>query len=294
MFKLMDKKIFSTLHPQFLFICTYGYSIVSASGAESKTSGKMGHEEAETMASFASVAAMSTQRPTTDLTPEKSPEKSYESCLFQSSLSPNKSESSFSDEPPVLAQMTNGSDKNIFERLESDNLNDKSQDIRSVMEDIGTCINGSVSHDQTSKSHDEPSVSDDVSCDSCMQLQASADIESSCNSPAPRSPQSYVEKISKKLVNKSVKHLKKKLRRAKSKKFTRLKKSKYPASRTRKVECDEVFECNSEVLDSSVRYVCSESEPLPVLDLEKRKHSDSESDGEETTPRKKKPRSQLA
>ena len=292
MFKLMKKKILSILRPKFLFIWTYGYSIVSASGAESKTSGKMGHEEAETMASFASVAAMSTQRRTTDLTPEKSPEKSYESCLFQSSLSPTKSESSFSDEPPVLAQMTHGSDKNIFERLESDNLNDKSQDNHSVMEDIG--INGSVSHDQTSKSHDEPSVSDDVSCDSCMQLQASADIESSCNSPAPRSPQSYVEKISKKLVNKSVRHLKKKLRRAKSKKFTRLKKSKYPASRTKKVECDEVFECNSEVLDSSVRYVCSESEPLPVLDLEKRKHSDSESDGEETTPRKKKPRTQLA
>ena len=270
----------------FIWTCLID-SILSTPGADGNKSGKMGHDEVEMMASFASVAAMSAQQQMTAVSPTNSPEKASESCLFQSSLSPNKTE--FNDEPPVLAHIH--SDKNIFESFESSKLNEKSQDVHSVAEDTETNI--SKSHDQTLESHDQQSASDDVSCDSCMQLQASADIEPSCNSPAPRSPQSFVEKISKKLVNKSVKHLKKKLRRAKSKKFTRLKKSKYSINRTKKQELDEFSECNSEVFDSSVRYVCSESEPLPVFDLQKRKHSDSDSDIEETIPRKKRSRIQL-
>ena len=245
----------------------------------------MGHEDVESMASFASVAAMSRQQIT--VSPTKSAEKSSETCIFQKSLSPKESVPKLSKESRKPAQTHK--DKNIFESFEPSKLVERSQGERQIdAEEIETSVK--KSHDKALKSHDKVSQSADVSCDNCMQLQTSGDIEQRSNSPAPRSPQSYVEKISKKLLNKSVKRLKKKLRRVKSKKFTRLKKSKYPVSRIRKQQPEENLECYTDVFDSSVRSVCSESEPLPVFDRQKRKHSDSDSSSDETFTKKRKMR----
>lgn len=254
-------------------------SVLFAAGADSSKSGKMGRDNIESMASFASVAAMSQITPSPDKTAETA-----ETCLFQSSPSPKRTASDISDKNPKPAQTPK--DKNIFESFVPDKIIEVSQ-VKEHTQIQETDTTVPKSHDQTNNSHDKESRSDNVSCDSCKQLQAASDIDQSCSSPAPRSPQSYVEKISKKLLNKSVKHLKRKLKRNKSKKSTRLKRSKYAASRISK-QPEEYSKCNIEVFDGSFRSVCSESEPLPVFDHQKRSHSDSDSEIDETFTKKRK------
>ena len=246
----------------------------------------MGRDDDESMATFASVAAMSQKQ--LPPSPTKTAENTSETCLFETSISPKENDTSNLD---IVTQPAQTHRDNIFESFEPSRLLEECQLEKETPVKTETTISNHESHNQTQESADKESESADVSCDTCLQLQANSDIEQSCSSPAPRSPQSYVEKLSKKLVTKSVKHLKRKLKKGKSKKFTRLKKSKYPAAKIPK-PTEEYSECtgSAEVFDfdSSVRSACSESEPLPVFNHQKRYHSDSESDSDETVSKKRK------
>ena len=245
----------------------------------------------------ASVDAMSQKQLTPS--PGKMAENTSETSLFESGVSPKEKNCSVSDKDKHPAQLHGD---NIFESFEASRLLEECQVVDTVettdsksrdtdVDNIET--NDSKSHDTAetndSKSHDQTLESADVSCDTCMQLQASSNIDQSCDSPAPRSPQSYVGKLSKKLLTKSYKHLKRKLRKGKSKKFTRLKKSKSPASKLPK-QTEEYSDSSAQVFDfeSSVRSVCSESEPLPTFYHRKRQNSDTDSDWDERVTKKRK------
>ena len=233
-------------------------------GSDSCKTSTMGGDEDKSMATFASVAAMSHK----ELTP--SPTKAMENTSSENDALVTAKHCSITDVDERPTAQTHAD--NIFESFEPNRLLEDGQTVDIVE------TNESGSHDVNESA--------DMSCDSCTQLQASNKLDESCDSPASPSSNSVVGKLSKKLLTKSFKHLKRKLKKGKSKKLTRLKKSKCSKLSKR---TEEPSESGGQVLDleSSVRSVCSESEPLPTYG----KHescSDTDSDWEEGAAKRRK------
>lgn len=250
-------------------------------GADNSHASKMGHDDEETMVTFASVAAMSQKQ----VTP--SPTRTMgNTSLFETEASLKEKNCSILDVDKRPAQTHR---ENIFESFEPNRLLEERHD--HIETNDSKSNDTAVDNVETSESisHDRTVESAVVSCDSCKQLQTSSNIDESCDSPAPRSPHSFVGLLTKKLLTKSYKHLKRKLRKGKSKKFTRLKKSKPQASKLIK-QTEEYSESSAQVFDfdSSVRSVCSESEPLPTFNHRKRQNSDSDSDWGDIVTKKRK------
>ena len=197
---------------------------------------EMGRDATETLASFASVAALSCQSPNSSFSPEKSP-------------------SSFSQISPKSKELRS---QHIKSPNKSDTAVGHKTVSHSVQDDESSYANQSCKNSQ---------------CNKCIEFQ-----ESSNDHTVTDTRVNIQKKVNNQHLNRKVKRLKRKYRR--SLKFTRIKRK---SSRPAVIADTE----DSLDLDSSVRSVCSESEPLPTFHLDKRKHG-SDSDDDMLVPKRPK------